>query len=74
MNIDVTRAKRRFGKTPRNQWQFQITGDNGEPIDPRDTYANWNDILTVFTKLRQQDVTLRVHHTDDPQDIEEISL
>ena len=61
MIINITPAKRRFGG--RKQWKFAITGDNHEPIDPRDTYANVGDIMAILQKLRHDRVEVRVHYT-----------
>lgn len=58
--IDILPAKRRFSK--RKQWKFVITAGNGEPIDPRDTYANPADIVSIIQKLRWDRVDVRVHY------------
>lgn len=47
--ILIRPAKRLFSR--RQQWTFEIRGANGEPIDPRDTYANRVDIVYVWRKL-----------------------
>lgn len=60
ITIDITPARRRFGG--RKQWKFAIRGGNGEPIDPRDTYANVGDIFAVLQKLRYDRVVVRVHY------------
>lgn len=63
ITIDIRPAKRRFGRKPRKQWQFEITGGNGEPIDPRDTYANVGDVQKIlYALLRDEAVRLRVHY------------
>jgi hypothetical protein len=64
INIDITPAKRRFGRKPRKQWQFAITAGNGEPLDPRDTYANTGDILSALREIRSGEVRVHIHrHT-----------
>ncbi len=61
--IDITPAKRRFGRKPRKQWQFQITADNGERIDPRDTYANTGDIVSLLDSLKVSSWRIRIHRS-----------
>lgn len=68
--VDIRPAKRRFGIKPRKQWQFQIKGGNGEPIDPRDTYANTGDILMVLSALRSRPMRVRVHYPDQVKEID----
>ena len=60
--VDIVPAKRRFSN--RKQWKFQIRGGNGEPIDPRDTYANVGDIFAVLNLLREAEMRVRVHYHD----------
>lgn len=62
ITVDVKPAKRRFGIKPRKQWQFVIRGGNGEPLDPRDTYANVGDIFKVLHALHDNPVRVRVHY------------
>lgn len=62
--VDIRPAKRRFGKAPRKQWKFEITGTNGEPLDPRDTYANVGDITELLLALRHRPMTIRIHYVE----------
>jgi hypothetical protein len=63
ITVDIKPARRRFSN--RKQWKFAITGGNGEPIDPRDTYANVGDIKSMLQALFvTDDVRLRVHYAD----------
>lgn len=68
ITVDIKPAHRRFGvPNKRKQWKFEITAANGEPLDPRDTYANVGDIKEVLHLLRKSAVTLRVHYADGVQ-------
>jgi hypothetical protein len=67
--VDIKPAKRRFGRTPRKQWQFRITGSNGEPLDPRETYANVGDVTAALLALRHRAVTVRVHYAEGVQEM-----
>lgn len=65
ITIDIRPAKRRFSK--RKQWRFDITGANGEPIHPNDTYANVRDITSMLLALRHRPVVVRVHYAEGVQ-------
>lgn len=68
ITVDIKPAPRRFGvPTKRKQWKFEITAGNGEPIDPRDTYANVRDIKDVLQLLRSGEMEIRVHYLDGVQ-------
>jgi hypothetical protein len=61
ITVDIKPARRRFSN--RKQWKFIITAGNGEPIDPRDTYANVGDIRdTMRALLVDDEVQVRVHY------------
>jgi len=64
ITIRVKPAKQRFSK--RKQWKFQIIAANGEPLDPRETYANIEDIRTALTKLSNstEPIQLEIHYQD----------
>jgi hypothetical protein len=62
ININIVPAKSRFGLPKRKQWKFQIIGGNGEPLDPRDTYANPADIFNLLQKLRWDRMDVHVHY------------
>lgn len=49
IRVLVKPAKRLFGR--RRQWRFEIRGANGERIDPRDTYANHGDVVSIMELL-----------------------
>jgi len=55
----------------RKQWKFEIVGGNGEPIDPRDTYANVGDIRAAILSLVSPNfgdaITLEVHYQSGVQ-------
>lgn len=70
MIVNITEAKRRFGRKPRKQWQFAITAGNHEPIDPRDTFANTGDIVAMLHSLREDPMTIRIHHEKGVESIE----
>jgi hypothetical protein len=53
ITISIKPARRIF--SGRNQWKFEIRAANGEPIDPRDTYANRGDIETEMDALIRTD-------------------
>lgn len=69
INVDITPAKRRFGRKPRKQWQFAITGSNGEPLDPRDTYANVGDIISTIREIREGEVRVHIHRGEDVETV-----
>ena len=63
IRVTIKPARRLFGG--RNQWKFEITADNGERIDPRDTYANRGDIVDIVNRLvDEEDVELVVMGRD----------
>lgn len=63
ININIVPAKSRFGRPKRKQWKFEIVGANGEPVDPRDTYANVGDIRDILQALLVDDeIQLTVHY------------
>lgn len=64
ITIRVTPAKERFGRKPRKQWNFELITANNEPIDPRDTYANVNDIREIWHQIVTSDepVQLEIHY------------
>lgn len=64
INIDVTPSKRRFGRTPRKQWQWIITAANGAKFSEKDTYANPGDITYLWNKIinSTEPVQIRVHY------------
>jgi hypothetical protein len=66
ITIEVTLARRRFGRRPRNQWRYKIVAGNGEAISEKDTYANPGDLWEVWHKVVNSDepVRLRVHQRD----------
>ena len=55
ITIKVTPARRRFGRTPRRQWRFEVIAGNNRQVDPRDTYANTGDIKQVWSKIVASD-------------------
>ena len=65
ITIDVTPAKRRFGKRPRRQWRFTVTGGNNRTVSDQDTYANTDDIHDVWAAIVAGDepVRFRVHYS-----------
>lgn len=62
MRVEITPAKRRFGRTPRKQWQFLIIGDNNKPISEKDTYANVDDIIDALRKFKNEPVEVVIHY------------
>lgn len=65
ITIDVTPAKRRFGRTPRRQWRFTVTGGNNRVVSDQDTYANTDDIKDIWAEIvGDEPVRFRVHYSD----------
>lgn len=67
ITITAWPAKQRFGRNrKRGQWKFEVTGGNGEPIDPRDTYANLGAIQDIWRAIvaSGEPVRFRVRYPD----------
>ena len=58
----ITPAKRRFGRRPRKQWQWVIKAENGQRLDPRDTYANVDAIIDAVQSIREPPLEVEVHY------------
>lgn len=65
--VDITPAKRRFGK--RKQWKFTITA-GGNDLSPNDTYANPLEIVSMLRNLRDRPVRVRVHYEAGVKEID----
>jgi hypothetical protein len=66
INVNIKPAKQRFSR--RKQWKFEITGANGEPLHPNDTYANTGDVVAMLHSLREDEATVRIYYPNHVQE------
>jgi hypothetical protein len=49
IRVLIKPARRLFSR--RQQWTFEIRGGNGDLVDPRETYYNRGDAITIMQKV-----------------------
>lgn len=70
ITVNIRPSKSRFGIRPRKQWKAEVSAGNGERLDFRETYANTGAIVAMLHALREDPMTIRIHHEKGVETIE----